>query len=57
MILFSAFFFFQGKQGVSDVLNILTEELKTAMIVAGCVFLSSVIVKEGFFRGEVKEFK
>ena len=28
-------FFFQGKQGVSDVLEILKEEFKTAMILAG----------------------
>ena len=29
------FFFFQGKQGVSYVLEILKEEFKTAMILAG----------------------
>lgn len=30
-------FFSQGKQGVSDVLHMLKEELKIAMIVAGWV--------------------
>ena len=36
-VVFYRAFFSQGKQGVSDVLHMLKEELKIAMIVAGWV--------------------
>ncbi|KAL9954648.1 hypothetical protein ACROYT_G042213 [Oculina patagonica] len=48
---------YQGKQGVSDVLEILKEELKVAMVSAGCARLSdikpSLVVKDVFYHSRL----